>query len=63
MIITLPEGWDVPIENLSCERELGNIHNTLTVAITKDGTLLPVVPISAAFFQTSDLVINLRMDS
>ena len=42
------------------------MHNTFAVAITKDGELriasLQVVPISAAFFQTSELVINLHMD-
>ena len=55
------KAWDTPIENLSCDREVSsyvyNIHNTFAVAITKDGELriasLWVVPISAAFFQTS----------
>ena len=28
------KAWDAPIENLSCERELGNIHNTFAVAIS-----------------------------
>ena len=48
------------------ERWPGNIHSTFAVVITKDGEGSPaslrVVAISAVFFQTSELVINLRMD-
>jgi len=31
--------WDVPVgELLQCEREVGNVHDTLAVAIVKDGS-------------------------
>ena len=62
VVITVQKVWDAPIENLSCEREVGNIHNTFAVAITCKGwqriASLWVVPISATFFQASELVMT-----
>ena len=54
-------------EILSCEREVSNIHDTFALAIKKNGegshqcglTLFQQLSIQ---FQTSKLVINLRMD-
>ena len=37
MVITVQKAWDTPIEYLSCEREVGSIHNTFAVAVTKNG--------------------------
>ena len=54
-------------EILSCEREVGNIHDTFAVAITKDGKGsyhcgLSLFQQLSFQFQTSELVINLCMD-
>ena len=59
--------FNVPIENLGCEREVGNNYrNTFAVDIAKDGEGLHrcglSLSFSAAFFQASEFVINLRMD-
>ena len=36
MVCGYHEYWDAPIEILSCEREVGNIHDTFSISITKD---------------------------
>ena len=60
--------WDAPIGGiLSCETEMGNIHDAFPVAITKDGEGLHYWGLclfqQLSFqFQTSELVINLHMD-
>ena len=36
VVITVQKVWDTPIESLSCEREVGSIHNTSAVAISID---------------------------
>ena len=45
-------------EILSCERKVGNIHDTFTLPIKKDGwqriTSMWIDPISAAFFLISN---------
>ena len=62
VVITVQKVWDAPIENFSCEREVGNIHNTFAVAISCKGwrriASLWVIPISATFFQASELVMT-----
>ena len=62
LVIMIQKVWDAPIENLSCEREVGNIHNTFEVAISCKGcrriASLWVVPISATFFQASEQVMT-----
>ena len=60
--------FDAPIgEILSCEREMGNIHDTFALAITKDGKgshrcRLSLFQQLSFQFQTSELVINLHTD-
>ena len=55
------KAWDAPI--LSCERGVGNIHDTFAVAIAKDGEESHCCGLSLFLqlsfqFQTSELVIN-----
>ena len=60
--------FDAPIgEVLSCEREVGNIHDTFALVIKKDGKgfhhcRLSLFQQLSFQFRTSELVINLRMD-
>ena len=58
--------WDAH-EILSCEREVGNIHDTFAVAITKDNKgshhcRLSLFQQLSFQFQTFELVINLHID-
>ena len=61
--------FDAPIgEILSCEREVGNIHDTFVLAIKKDGEgshccRLSLFQQLSFQFHTSELVINLCMDT
>ena len=61
--------FDAPIgEILSCEREVGNIHDTFVLAIKKEGEGLHCCRLSlfqqlSFQFHTSKLVINLHMDN
>ena len=60
--------FDAPIsEILSCEREVGNIHDTFALAIKKNGKgshqcWLILCQRLSFQFQTSELVVNLRID-
>ena len=58
--------WDESIENLSCEREVDNIHNIFAVSYYKgwqtEDRIVAGCPYFSTFFQTSKLVINLCMD-
>ena len=66
--IVYQSAFDAPIgEILSCEREVGNIHDTFELAIKEDSEgshrcRLPLFQQLSFQFQTSELVMNLCTD-